>query len=570
MTTAGVRAIRAAIAALVLGALLLSSGPLAAAATRAADPGAHPGASVTDDAAALLAAVRHLQTTSRSARLGSAGEDAPCGVTSMQVVTSISGTGLDTRISLTGSPRTFTLSSIPATWWANPPETSPVWRLYFQGLMWASPVVYAQDDPVVTSRVIDLAAQFVSANRDPGTSTRGWDEGTNLRREQQLNCLYSMTQDPRLVPAITMSVAANLDPKRYYGLPNSLPHNHGLMANLALLESGRLLGKPAWRQTAITRLMRDSAGAFTPSGVSIEQASDYWWANSIAWAAVADLLDEQGTREATSTAASIRTRLITVRSALAYATTPTGALVPYGDSNTAQHEPTPQRRGVFRDDAAGLITGRWTWSDPTTSFYLIRYGGRRWAHGHEDRGSIVWQTRGVPVLIDPGKFSYDPGPYATFAKAPLAHATLIPRGKATFVPSAAVTVSTTRFSGPAHTVVLRDKQYGAPHTRALVIDNAARSLTVSDSTTFARTTQTFQLDGGWAVRARSADRKTARFTHAATGRTLTVRSTYPLALYRGSTSPVLGWNFLTYGHRYPTYQVLVYGGTAVRTVFTVS
>ncbi len=568
MATAFARVTRVVLSSLLLTALL-STGAVSQAATPPPGPVPGIGASLVDDAAELLVAVRRLQATSGAARRGSAVEGVPCGATSMQVVSSISGTGLDTTLSLTGDPRTFSLSSIPATWWANPPVTSPVWRLYFQGFMWAGYVVHTQDDPVVTSRVIDLAVEFTRVNRDTGTSTRGWDEGTNLRREQQLNCLYSLTQDPRLIPAITMSAAANMDMKRYYGLPNTPPHNHGLMANLALLESGTLLSKPTWRQVAISRLVRDSAGAFTPSGVSIEQASEYWRANSVAWAAVADLLEEQGTDETAAASAALRARLIKVTSALAYATTPTGVLVPYGDSSAMANDPTPQRLGVFRDDAAGIITGRWAWSDPNTSFYMIRYGGRRWAHGHEDRGSIVWQTRGVPVLIDPGKFSYDPGPYSTFAKAPLAHNTFIARGGARFVPTAAVVVAAKHFSGPAHTVVLSDKQYGAAHTRSLVVNNTARSLTVSDSSAFTRTTQTFQLDRGWALGARSADRKTARFAHAATGRTLIVRSTHPLALYRGSTAPVLGWTFPTYGHRYPTYQVLVYGGASVRTVFTV-
>lgn len=558
---------------IVLGALLLtgllSTGSVSHAATTPPDPIVGPGASTPDDAAELLVAVRHLQATGGAAHRGAAAQAAPCGLTSMQVVSSISGTGLDTTVSLTGDSRTFTLKSIPASWWANPPVTSPVWRLYFQGFMWVGYVAHTQNDPVVTERLVDLALEFIAANPDPGISARGWDEGTNLRREQQLNCLYSLTQDARLIPAITMSAAANIDMTRYYGLPNTPPHNHGLMANLALLESGTLLGKPGWRQFAVDRLTRDSAGAFTPSGVSIEQASEYWQANAIAWGAVAGLLEAQGTPESTTTAATIRARLVKVSSALAHATTPTGVLVPYGDSNALANDPTPQRLGVFRDDAAGIITDRWAWSDPNTSYYLIRYGGRRWAHGHEDRGSIVWQTRGVPVLIDPGKFSYDPGAYSTFAKGVLAHNTFIPRGSGTFAPAAPVAVAATRFSGPAHTVVLSDKQYGAAHTRSLVVNNTTHSLTVADSSAFAKTTQTFQLDSGWVLRARSADRKTARFGHAATGRTLIITSSYPLALYRGSTSPVLGWTFPAYGHRVQTYQVLVYGGASSRTVFTV-
>ena len=194
---------------IVLGALLLtgllSTGSVSHAATTPPDPIVGPGASTPDDAAELLVAVRHLQATGGSAHRGAAAQAAPCGLTSMQVVSSISGTGLDTTVSLTGDSRTFTLKSIPASWWANPPVTSPVWRLYFQGFMWVGYVAHTQNDPVVTERLVDLALEFIAANPDPGISARGWDEGTNLRREQQLNCLYSLTQDARLIPAITMS-----------------------------------------------------------------------------------------------------------------------------------------------------------------------------------------------------------------------------------------------------------------------------------------------------------------------------------------------------------------------------
>ena len=51
----------------------------------------------------------------------------------------------------------------------------------------------------------------MSRDPDPGSATpealaransTGWDEGTNYSRERSLNCLYAVTGDDRLIPAL--------------------------------------------------------------------------------------------------------------------------------------------------------------------------------------------------------------------------------------------------------------------------------------------------------------------------------------------------------------------------------
>src|SRR6185312_5854385 len=101
--------------------------------------------------------------------------------------------------------------------------------------------------------IVDQALAFYAADPDPGTSTAGWDEGTSMRRLTALNCLYQLTADGRLVPAMAAEVAVLTGP-RYYGPPYHKVHNHGLMANLAVLRAGRLLGRNAWISTALTRM----------------------------------------------------------------------------------------------------------------------------------------------------------------------------------------------------------------------------------------------------------------------------------------------------------------------------
>ena len=43
---------------------------------------------------------------------------------------------------------------------------------------------------------------------------------------------------------LLQSVTANLDVNRYYGLPKIHPHNHGVMANIALIGSADVLNQP--------------------------------------------------------------------------------------------------------------------------------------------------------------------------------------------------------------------------------------------------------------------------------------------------------------------------------------
>lgn len=488
----------------------------------------------------------------------------------LDVIASVSGTGAETTITLKTAPTSFAVASIPSTWWRNPPVTTPLWRMYFQGLMWIRDVAntaVATGDAEAIDALVQAAAASLTANPDPGTAAYGWDEGTNLRRQESLNCLYRASNgDSRIVPAIEATARANMDVTRYYGPPYHTPHNHGVMANLALLDAGQLLDRSTWRSTAVTRLVADSSGAFTAGGVSIEQSTGYHVFNTQIWHEVSLALAAYPDPAISSAAPGIEAQVVKAQNVTAHMTDPLGRLVPYGDGNDQPGNTSAQPSATVRDDAAGLVTGRWSWTDPMTSYYLIRYGPPRRAHGHQDRGSLVWTTLGVPVLIDPGVFSADPGTYTTYQKGTTAHSVQIVSGR-TLNTSAWATVTARTSSGSAHAVLLTDSFYGVPHSRNWRIDNTNHKVTLTDTIATAGAISMLHFDRTWTAGTLSTDRKTVRLTHPS-GRSATVIASAPMAVYRQATREVLGWQFPVYGQRYGAVQLLMYppSGTSTMTI----
>ena len=59
---------------------------------------------------------------------------------------------------------------------------------------------------------------------------------------------------------------ALVDPNRYKGPPLQPVHNHGMLANLTLLDIADRLNEPAYRRVAIDRLVNDSTQVFSPQG----------------------------------------------------------------------------------------------------------------------------------------------------------------------------------------------------------------------------------------------------------------------------------------------------------------
>ncbi|MFG1603440.1 hypothetical protein [Actinoplanes sp. NPDC049265] len=460
----------------------------------------------------------------------------------------------------------FVVGAIPAARWRRPPVADPTWRLNFQGLMWMRPLARraALDGQRQSlAALVRQAVLFHRQNPDPGSDVYGWDEGTALRRLEAENCLFALTRSAALIPGMTADVRV-LTGRRYYGPPDHPVHNHGLMANLQMIRAGRLLPRPAWTRTAVNRLLAEAPQAFSRQGVSLEQSSMYQLTNATLW--------NQAAAELTGYPAAqrrIRTTVDLAYRAFAFMTEPDGKISQVGEADEIRGRPRDLKANrAIRDDQAGWVIGRWGWTDRDAPHYTIRYGPARRAHGHEDRaGGVTWSTRGVRVLVGPGRYSYDRTvPYTLYQTRPDGQNVAVPSGGAV-VRGGRSTITST-FEPTRHVFVVRDTVYGRAHTRGVTTNATIARMVVSDS--FAgsgRWRQHWHLDPAWVRRPGPA----LTFRHPG-GRLLTVTTTGRVAaVLRGATTGPYGWHFPSFQVREPGYQIMVDNvGRWTTTTFRVS
>ena len=468
-------------------------------------------------------------------------------------------------------PVTFTVGNIDPYVWRHPLNADLGWRLWFEGFMYLPPLALrAYNDGAVQSldTMVAQVVAFHAQNPDPGTNSYGWDEGTAQRRLQTENCLYRLTSDSRLQAGMAADVAVQFGP-RYYGPPYARVHNHGVMANLRIVRAGELLGVDSWRIAAIQRLQAEAPLAFSPLGTTWEQSTEYQSFSMRLWDQAADLLrrhEPGSTAIPVIDAATDRAKVV-----LSWMTEPDGYVVPIGDSSASVGPARDSTDRVFRDDIAGWLIGRWSWTDPSTTYYLLRYGPTRWAHGHDDRGAVVWTTWGEQILVDPGYYGGDvSSSWGVWQWSAAAHNVAILSGVRR--PTAAVKLIAGTVQGPAHAWQVEDDLYSLHHTRVLNIFRSTRTLRVRDSYAGPGIfDQYWHLGPTWQLVQITSDRRTAIFA-AASGRRLTITSSGLLAqVVRGATRPIAGWVFPAPGQLTAAWQLRVRAVTrTIVTTFVVS
>lgn len=481
--------------------------------------------------------------------------------------------GEDIVVTMPPAPA-FTLGKIPASTWKSPPVADPTWKLNFYGFMYLPPLAAraaADGSTGSLETMITQVAAFYQQNPDVGSNDLGWDEGTALRRLEVLNCLYFLTKDERLVAPMTSDVAVQFS-NRYYGPPLYSVHNHGLMANLAVVGAAELLNNPTWRNNALARIRSEAPLAFTKLGSSWEQSSMYQKVNQNLWDEAADTL--AGFNPADPTVTAIRA--VTTKAGIVYDwfTEPDGSIVQLGDSERKVGSTTPTVGSLFRDDQAGVAVGRWGAANPAATYYTLRYGPPRKAHGHQERSGVTFSAYGTRVLVNPGYFTYDKSsPYQAYQMSPAAANCAVPASR-TLDTKASVPVSVATIQAPAHAWKLDDSLYGIAHSRTLNINNGTRTLIVADTYPAATVyRQNWHLDPEWQlVSGGAANSKKIVFRHTTAGRTLTITTTGLLSsILRGSTNPIAGWLFPKRDSRVPNPHLVIRSAAAkTTTTFVVS
>lgn len=464
----------------------------------------------------------------------------------------------------------FTLGKLPRTIYKKPPTSDPQWRLWFESMRWAQELATEaerQQSPALLRATMAQQATFYRDNPDRGLSTLGWDEGTSLRRLQTLNCLYAVgkamgvNEKSSLLPLMAKEVAVQRG-KRYYGPPNAPVHNHGVMANNALVTTGMLTGRTDWKSLGGNRLLKEGSQAFSPAGFTFEQSSEYHMVNVNIWASA---LQNVTVAYPNNTAVkALSARVQAARGALQWLTEPDGKLVQLGDATRRNGVPNPKggsARGVKHDPATGFTVARWSWTDPTTTYLTARSGGRRWAHGHNDKGSLTWSTAGDRILVDPG-FSYLAKHGNVWWTTPAAHNVSLPTGCTAGATTSAV--KTLVQKSRRLDMTMADSPCGKAHRRGVTVGHGAlRVLGVTDS--YGRGVahrQVWHLDPSW--KRISSGAKVQRFRSSVTGRILTVTTG---GTFTSKTTPVF---YKTDESKGGTELVARASGRTVSTVFKTS
>jgi hypothetical protein len=466
----------------------------------------------------------------------------------------------------------FTVGKITAAMWKSPPLNEATWKLNFWGLTWIKPLARRAAIDGRQDALDVLMAQAVAFhhdNPDPGTTDYGWDEAAATLRLETENCLYALSPATALAAVMTQDAAVVLGP-RYYGPPIFAVHNHGLMANLQLVRAADELNKPSWKQTAVTRMAAEAPLAFSAQGIAYEQSSGYQILNADLWQRAAAVLE--GATGYESAASTIRTTVDKARTAYSWMTEPDDHIVQIGDSDQAAGVPADLGSArVLRDDQTGWIIGRWSWTDPNASYYTVRYGPGRRGHGQFDNsGGVTWSTKGVRVLVGPGRFSYDStSNYNRYQTSPNSHNVAIPDGGV--VRPVGATLVSSLVQAPAHAWNVTDQGFGITHTRNVNINRDVPQMRVNDKfPTATLWRQSWHLDPQWTLSAGGPNSTQLTFIHPS-GRILTITTTGRVSsIQEGITRPPQGWHFPAFGQRVWAPEIVIRSyGKACDTTFAI-
>jgi uncharacterized heparinase superfamily protein len=320
------------------------------------------------------------------------------------------------------------------------------WLATDLGLSWNYPVHYHDALPALAESsaaatragVLEFVDAWIAAH--PPGSECAWDPyPTALRIVNWFDVLATLGAS---VPAAWRSrVVASLWLQAAWlerRLERHLLGTHLLKDAKALAIAGAAFGDPAaarWQRRAHTILRRELGRQVRADGGHVEPSVAY---HAVALEDVLDLLDF-GVGAGTALGAELATAARRMLAYLAAVQTPAGSVPLLGDAGaeaSAQpselfdfaarlglERPAAPSGGVRWLAASGLAVYR-----DARQYLLADVGGvgppHLAAHGHCDSLSFEWWVDGVPIVVDTGTTSYEPGALRDACRATHAHNTL--------------------------------------------------------------------------------------------------------------------------------------------------
>lgn len=460
---------------------------------------------------------------------------------------------------------------------AEKPFADPSRKLWYESLLWlAWAAAVAKDEGRSTDVKLatDAALRALAAAPDPGSATPealaasnrdGWGAGSAFRRLEALNCLADVVGTAPLAKYLHSHARVLLDDKRYFGPPLRRVTNLGMLSNLLLIDVGKRLGYRPYRDGGINRLLREQKSVFTTLGSTFEGSSHYHKVLMVGWSEVAGEFEKRGLG---TQAQQIRIAVNRASDVAAHYIGPSGSALLIGNSRPADGYARPPANGrplLINDTEGGFASGRWSWTSRVTSHWTALNRSRIGSHGHADSTSVTWQTRLLPILVDPGQPDYQKSnPFTAWSKTREAHNLSIPtkqRRDRDHVRSTEV-----QRLGKLDQITMITSASGRPQTREVLVDHRRRMLLVSDHVRGGQT-QRWHLDPRWTVDRVSGAQATLSDS---AGHQLVIESTKGtmITARAGATAPMIGWQTTGFESLVPAAEIGISGSNRLDTRFT--
>lgn len=462
--------------------------------------------------------------------------------------------------------------------WTEDPLRDDNWQFDLHGMRYVLDLLSATrltGNAGYARRAVVLVRDWIHDNPRRGSASRwAWNDHTTALRAIVLTCLADERGLPTWLRASLLVHGATLADPAFARREG----NHALNQAIALLEVGRVVSRRDWTLLAGRRINDLIATSVDRQGVTNEQSVKYELFNYQRYVQAKTRMVAAGL-----TPSPAFRRIARMPAFLAAATLPNGGYEMLGDSvagpavaipgTPAEFAATRGGRGTRPNRTvaryeAGFLFARTGWGEvraPSDETFLsVRWGSGHRFHGHADGLALTIAAWGSRLLVDPGSYSYTPGPFRSFFKGRSAHNVVTVDGLG-WNPAAPTELVGWREEDGFIDVRLRTSGYsGVVHTRRITWLRGLDVVLVEDDLVSAAPhtyRQLWHLADGSNVRAGASSVWTRRPRGNVLIEQLGPKPTIRIVSAR--TSPVQGWISYHYGQRLaaPVVEAIEQGRT---------
>ena len=325
-----------------------------------------------------------------------------------------------------------TLAADPT--WSEDPLRDANWSFQFHALRYTLDLFQAWNatgSQAYLDRALFLLRDWYRDNpRSDPPSEWSWDDHSTAWRAVIYACAADLTpMTSWLEDALILHGSVLADPAFY------VRHgNHALNQSIGLLEVGRVLGRSNWTSLAADRMNALILESVDVAGVTNEQSVDYQAYNYARYTIARDRLMAVGLNPGSGF-----DRVGLMPRFLAQATVPDGTFEMLGDTEASPLRAIPGTWAEFvasegvsgptpplvKAYSAGYLFLRSGWgsarefTDETHA--TVRWGPATVLHGHPDGTSLTLYSWGSRLIVDPGKYTYNPGRWREYFRSRSAH-----------------------------------------------------------------------------------------------------------------------------------------------------